>query len=620
MNAPVAFAAWSSAALVAAQVVVAQVGPQWLWGLHHLAFYPPACRWAAVALALVALGTIACGRPRVALPPALRVRLPVPAAALTAAVFALAATAFFGLRIRHLLFGDAAALAGMLREPHALAPGGANEVVLLAAAFRLAAAVGDPDPIGVFAVSSALAGGLFAALALALARTWSEHAPTRAFAFAVLLGTGAVQLFCGYVEHYTLTTVAALATLYGLARWQGHRAAWLAGALLAGAIAFLLHPMALYLGFPLAFAAGWQAWARLRRPALRRAAAAALGLALAGALYWIAFAVGLNPLAPSGRTPGYGLFSRPHLLDWLNVWLLALPLHAPLAAYLLGRGRSPVRDPVFLCLALAAGAATGLSFCVEPKMGSLDWDLLSVHALPVAALTAWLVGRGIAPAQQPRALGCFAVGALFHIAPWVAANADADRGARMVEAMTVRDHHHRLERDAILGGRLLSMGQSERAIRRFREALERNPADALALYNLAMAVYATEGVDAGLALFDRFLAVAPAGADTRLVRSLIARHRGPPGAAAGLCAAFLLDHPRDGKAVHLARALAAATPGDRERRILQVATLCAEGKSDEALGVGAVLLERHGADPEVTAFLRAFRQRCLPDAPAPGAP
>lgn len=73
---------------------------------------------------------------------------------------------------------------------------------------------------------------------------------------------------------------------------------------------------------------------------------------------------------------------------------------------------------MLLCLGTAAVASWATSFLIAPLLGSLDWDLLSVYAFPVAALTAFLAGRQAdEPLNTIRSGLCIAAAALLHVAP-----------------------------------------------------------------------------------------------------------------------------------------------------------------------------------------------------------
>ena len=109
----------------------------------------------------------------------------------------------------------------------------------------------------VFALTSSFAGTLHCLAALSIAETLARDSLRKGLAFVIVTSTGVLQLFCGYVESYSLMAAFVTITLAFILKWGGNQAAWLAAALCSALVAFLLHPVAIFLCVPLLCALGF---------------------------------------------------------------------------------------------------------------------------------------------------------------------------------------------------------------------------------------------------------------------------------------------------------------------------------------------------------------------------
>jgi hypothetical protein len=327
-------------------------------------------------------------------------------------------------------YGDAGAIVGFVqqgvifhkREP--LSPAFYLAVHrTLGAALRL-------DARGSIQLASALAGtfGLWAVARLATQLAGGRRLLAAA-GFLAVCSAGAVQLFCGYIENYTIPAVCGLWCLdFGVRALEERRSMLPAAAVLTLGMGF--H----FCLLTLVPALGWLAWRRHYEGDARRIlgprtlsllAVTVLPMAV---LFVVMHHVGYLRADEKGFGGGDGLmfvpltklegmsqylFLRPaHLAAILNQQLLVGPL-ALLTALVLGtrpflagarefvRERTVEGAGVLLFLALAGFGYFGLTVVWNPDLGALrDWDLfgpvgffLSVLAVALAVRTYDREGR-----------------------------------------------------------------------------------------------------------------------------------------------------------------------------------------------------------------------------------
>jgi hypothetical protein len=367
--------------------------------------------------------------------------------ALTAAGMAIP---FWLFRIRHLRWGDAYFIA------RALAYTGPDRpiwtiynwqapltIFLHAQLWFLLNPVPGVSVQTLYAVTSLLSGVGFVyvlfLLASALGSDWAEKAAI----FGLVISAGAMQLFFGYVENYTLISLGIMLTLYlGVRCLRGQTS--LAWPSLTLALTNAFHPSTVVLwpalgyvawkvsssrgahaGFSLANKRPWLEWAKLFFPPLLVFAGLA-GLMSAG---------GHGPLALlSNDRPGgadgipfvplfrvttewqhYTMFSMAHLLDWANEHFLISPFGVPILLVILvaylgrreqagsspGAGRrqsgaepSSRETQITWFLAIASLAYLLLTFLWNPDYGGRkDWDLFAPSAFVYTPLAAYVLVR-----------------------------------------------------------------------------------------------------------------------------------------------------------------------------------------------------------------------------------
>ena len=454
---------WSLTILILTVLVVgahvAAAGPwrdSW-WGVHMYAFLPTG--WLVLALALLGAGQ-AMWSTRVwsrmfsdepASPAA--VGTPFRRRLLWLSMLSVGGGGLFWLvRVRHLLLGDASVIAVdvprggsfLPREPAAnwlqqrfydlgqILFGGSDPAAVDAAGFDLVAQKS-------VALSSVTAGAVFLPLAWFLAgelaprRTW--HLPL----FLALVGQGYLLLFCGYVEHYALPTLAL--TLY---LWLSLRALRTGGSLVLPAAALLLA-----VGFHLSAAVMVPSFLvlvgyRLADRATRKRGFVELGLSVLlvavvlvtvamlargySLLHTLTEVTRLALTREQEHDAGYLLSSR-HWRDFLNNQALIGPLglFLFLPAVVVAARRRNARWWFLAAAGLAYATVSWLAG--DSNLGyPRNWDLLAPGGLVLT-----VAGLGLFCGRRDCSKGALAVLWLavglswFHTAPWIALNTSFDR-------------------------------------------------------------------------------------------------------------------------------------------------------------------------------------------------
>ena len=346
-----------------------------------------------------------------------------------AAIALAMALPFWFFRIRHLRWGDAEFIVKALsytgpdRPIWTIYNWQAPLTIFIHAQLWLLL---NPFPgVGVdtlYAITSVLSGVGFVYVLFLLADVLGRDRLEKAIIVGLVLTTGSVQLFFGYVENYTLISLGLILTLYlGVRCLQAEKSpAGIAWPSLTLALTNAFHPSTLVLWPAMAYL-GWQRtgrepfdrakaleWAKLTLPpvlvfaglvALMTAGGHGPGALLTNDRPGGADSIPFVPLfRVTTEWQHYTMFSLAHLLDWLNEHFLISPFGLPL---LLLAFLSPVwvrkrigRDPPATFLTVASLVYLLLTFVWNPDYGGRkDWDLFAPSAFVYTPLAAYLLIR-----------------------------------------------------------------------------------------------------------------------------------------------------------------------------------------------------------------------------------
>ncbi|MFH1681554.1 MAG: hypothetical protein ABIH26_13055 [Candidatus Eisenbacteria bacterium] len=429
-------------------------GTPWLWGVHHLAFFPPALRFLVIAAALAACAPPVARAIAARAAPFGTTRAGTAGRLGPVLLLGTAAVAFWKFRVAAHLLGDGRILPNAVADGRWWTGPEGLSTTIHAIVFRVVRPLGAADATSTYAGLSMAAGLVYVGLALLYARRASRSHGERVLALLVLLTLGVMQAFFGYVEAYALSFPAALAYLIA-----GHDAV-VRKRSVGPAVALFAFLVLLHVTYAAwAVSLGVVLYTAHRRRHGRRAAilvaagttTVIAGLLTGGVLGSISALSkgeietraisGVLPLCPGGNINRdlfpYALFSWTHALNLINQGLLVFPGVLVLLLALAprrARGKAPRseaagtggdRFSVFLASAGLAQAAG--FFFLRPQYGAFgDWDLLSLPALPIALLTVRLAAARWRTGLAPIAVVVTAM-QLLVLLPRIALNADADR-------------------------------------------------------------------------------------------------------------------------------------------------------------------------------------------------
>jgi hypothetical protein len=323
-----------------------------------------------------------------------------------------------------------------------------------------------------YAISSILSGIGFVFVLFLLADLLGRDRLEKATIFGLVVTAGAMQLFFGYVENYTIMSLGLIVTLYlGVRCLRGEIG--LIWPSLALAITNAFHPSTVVLWPPM----GYVAWKVTTRPATGNGSPREgawrvrewTKFALPPILVFIMLAAfmtaaGHGPAAmlvsdrPGGadaipfvplfqtttRYQHYTMFSLEHLVDWANEHFLISPfgLLLLLLALVTAAGGRLTRRPkgdggsahglpqmngyreITAFLTIASVVYLLLTFVWNPDYGGRrDWDLFAPSAFVYTSLAAYLLVRQAGDRRQlARAVRLLIGASALHTAAWIYSN------------------------------------------------------------------------------------------------------------------------------------------------------------------------------------------------------
>lgn len=464
---------------IAGVVFESTLGRGVLWGGHALGFLPPG--WFVLAplagLAVVALTWRA--RPAGDEEPGNRALSPALRRALPWLLGALAAGAFWLLRERHLFWGDALPLSINVPAGQSFHPDEPLTLWLHHALWSMGG--GRWSAVDAIAAGSALAGGLYVAIACGWLLRRAGDPGRGLFAVAVLVTQGSAAIFFGHVENYSYVAVAQLVFLTGAVDALEGRGSFVRP-LLAFVVACAFHVLGALLVVPaLALVAVGLARGETRRAALLGAVVAAgvLGAAvfLARGAFgaeppWVRLeAVTRQVLTQPRDMTAASFFSWRHLRDaWSHIVQMGPFSLALVAAFVaLDPPRRFLSSAPGRVLALAAIALYGPFFLTgEGNLGAArNWDLFAGPASAVTLFGLCALLETTPAARGRRLLGALLAVSVFQLAPWVALNTSVAATTARIEALPLG----RGRAPMMLGTQALNAGDLAGAERWFRHSL-----------------------------------------------------------------------------------------------------------------------------------------------------
>jgi len=265
----------------------------------------------------------------------------------------------------------------------------------------------------------------------------------------LVMMSGAIQLFFGYVEHYTpALALGALYVLTSIRVLRGQSRLWKPGVILL--IATLFHVQTLLLAPSYIWLLAWAI-------VFKRNAGTRVTLFVGAATVAAAVAAGFVPaigrfyMPPLGASIGYQVYSAAHLLDMANEVLLLCPVWLLYAVLIvreqLSAGRRDPDSPHDGAKAFAwmlAVPAVLFLLLFRPDLGmARDWDLFSFTVFGLAAPGLLAFVRYAADRHHSERTAAIVSPAVIISAAvvlsWVGVNADTERSVARYRAILQYD-------------------------------------------------------------------------------------------------------------------------------------------------------------------------------------
>ena len=340
--------------------------------------------------------------------------------------------------------------------------------------------------------------GIFYLKGIRLVMQFGTGATERAIIAFAFLCTATVQFYFGYVECYGLLNVCTLYYIYfawkcihedRLTIWPAVFFVLATASHLSGAS---LLPSLLYLY-------------RNSNRWVSRIALSLLILAGVAVFFYGELWRSLVPVLPS-ETSAYSLLSGDHMRDLLCVLIVVSP-----AFFLSLFGKRFDRPVVFSLIALAGTAL--FTICFDPVLGAVrDWDVLSLFALPLAAVIALRAPR------SSITVGVLAVLVVIRIVPWLYFNSELQ--TEFIKTHLENDMHYNAafsdgERLDSWGFLLHQIGDLEGAEAAWSKRLEYQPGRLRTLSMLASLQFQVGKYDEALASYRQMMQADPQNSKPR---------------------------------------------------------------------------------------------------------
>jgi tetratricopeptide (TPR) repeat protein len=343
------------------------------------------------------------------------------------------------------------------------------------------------DAFQTYALLSVLSGAVFVFVILLLADVMGRDGKERLLIFSVIITMGAIQLFFGYVESYSLVCVAIV--LYVLFSFRYLRKnSGLILPVLAFLLAFSLHlyavtllPSVIYLA--LSGRKTRSGKGETDGKLVKLVLSVGIVIAVAAALFILQR---YNPeqkgleyylISPLGSgESSYSLFSFSHLLDLINHQLLISPIGlliclTPVLALSI---RTIWKDKLAMFLMVLSVSTLAYALLIDPKLGyARDWDLFAFTALGYTLLGLHLFLRHYGERKMgdlPYVTLVLLFTSLFSTVPWIYVNAAEETSVTRFEHLLKLDRERSAHGHETLAMYYNMRGKWQRELEQWKKA------------------------------------------------------------------------------------------------------------------------------------------------------
>jgi hypothetical protein len=480
--------------LVIIHLLATYWGTPFLWGVHHLHFFP---RWVGWILTIVTLTLFVPSVNNLTLKASesilgvlQRALAGINKYLLFTGAGIVALQLFWSLRTKLFLLGDGcfkleALASGMITSTEPL------DGVIHLQLYRLLATLSpSADPSLAYTVPSVVCGGAFVFMILLLADLLGKTSFQKILIFFMLVTLGSIQLFFGYVESYTTLLVGVTLFLLLSVRFL-HGKTNIIFSFLALALSISLHVSAIALIPAFLYLIFWKRQTQGNRfldvPTVLCMVACSGIVFLA--VWKASLVVGEGnmlrqflPLTATAKSD-FTMFCGAHLSEFANELLLISPAGMLLFVFFLLRTLKlkSIGHPTLNFLLISGISGLLLVFAYNCHWGSVDWDLMSFPGISITlfGILSFLKWRGQRTKVKNYGLILIAV-SLFHTLPWILVNADRVRSVDRYLMIATHDQHLLGARGGGMWrvGRVLnSVGLVREAEEILKEGIKRNPTE-----------------------------------------------------------------------------------------------------------------------------------------------
>jgi len=312
----------------------------------------------------------------------------------------------------------------------------------------------------IYSLVSILCGGIFIFIVLVMVRSMPFTLLDKIFFFSALLFTGTIQLFCGYVESYSIAAVCLMAYYYSaLHSVTNPRYLYFSSTVLGFSIC--VHPTSILL-IPSFF----YLWLVSRKDANMKSSLALLskivlfflipiigtislfyygGRFSLGELFEIYFRESNILPLKSPEVPlfvSYSMFSPLHILDIINEYFLIAPVSAVVFYVFI---RWIFKKDLIIHYEIVFFGLISLSYFIfllvfDMKKGAArDWDLFAPAAIPLTLLIMFIVLK--TPDFRKRGICIMIIGySIVHTVPWIGVNASTQLSLNRIKYLLDNSH------------------------------------------------------------------------------------------------------------------------------------------------------------------------------------
>lgn len=284
---------------------------------------------------------------------------------------------------------------------------------------------------------SIFAGAIFVFFLFLFSELLGKDKEEGVLVFMLLGSMGSLQLFCGYVEHYTILYLALISYLYFSLRFLENKCGFLPVPIFFF-LSIFSHFSAVYL-FPSIIFLLWTGFEIKDKKIKRYLRWIIFGLSFFLLLGFLLFYLRNKwmlgqvfvPLHPgSYYAPDYTLFSLPHFLDFFSLQLLLSPVGLILLLALIsyrnkkGKVLITLNGRLLNFLIIVSFFQLAYGFLLNPGLGmARDWDLFSASALGYTLLGIYFLIKVIKDKKTFKYVSTVLIfTSLFSTLPWILIN------------------------------------------------------------------------------------------------------------------------------------------------------------------------------------------------------